>query len=93
MATNKYDDLSSINETRKDWKIKVRVVRLWRGATREGKLFSSFNIMLIDKQVKFIQQSNLILDVNLFFFTMSIVTNGHYHNSREKDPCFCAGKM
>lgn len=42
MAANKFDDLSSINQGRRDWKIKVKVVRFWRGATKEGQFFSNF---------------------------------------------------
>lgn len=51
MATNKYDLLSTLKPGRYDYKIKVRVIMKWRGATRAGEEFKSFNVMLIDKQV------------------------------------------
>ncbi|KAK1354041.1 hypothetical protein POM88_047297 [Heracleum sosnowskyi] len=31
-----------------NWRVKVRVVRLWRGATKQGEQFKSFNVLLLD---------------------------------------------
>ncbi|KAK1369263.1 hypothetical protein POM88_035355 [Heracleum sosnowskyi] len=55
MSSRKYDDLLSIKQARSDWKIKVRVIRKWRGATKIGELFKSFNIMLMDYKENKIQ--------------------------------------
>ncbi|WOH09908.1 hypothetical protein DCAR_0729368 [Daucus carota subsp. sativus] len=47
---NKFTPLASIqsgfNET--NLKIKVRVIRMWRGITKKGEEFTSFNILLLD---------------------------------------------
>lgn len=51
MSTKKYDDLSKLNDARSDWKIKVRVIRIWRGTTMTGEIFKSFNVLMIDKKV------------------------------------------
>ncbi|KAK1390084.1 hypothetical protein POM88_018262 [Heracleum sosnowskyi] len=55
MSSRKYDDLLSLNQARSDWKIKVRVLRKWRGGTKTGELFKSFNIMLMDYKENKIQ--------------------------------------
>ncbi|KAL8095425.1 hypothetical protein AgCh_036760 [Apium graveolens] len=50
MFKAKFDELSSLKVGKFDWKIRVRVIRFWRGATRKGEIFKSFNIILfIDK--------------------------------------------
>lgn len=53
MASAKYDDLATINDRRRDWKIRVKVIRLWRRSTKDGQPFNNFNIMLLHKQVNF----------------------------------------
>ncbi|KAL8119166.1 hypothetical protein AgCh_016615 [Apium graveolens] len=48
MSKEKFDDLTSLKVGKFDWKIRVRVTRFWRGATRKGEIFKSFNIILLD---------------------------------------------
>lgn len=48
------DFISSLNRGRTDWKLKVKVIRFWRGATITGKTFKSFNVILIDEQVSYL---------------------------------------
>ncbi|KAK1383043.1 hypothetical protein POM88_020778 [Heracleum sosnowskyi] len=50
MSSRKYDDLLTLKQARSDWKIKVRVIRTWRGATKTGESYKSFNVMLMDHQ-------------------------------------------
>lgn len=42
-------------------KIKVRVIRLWRGTTKKGEEFTSFNILLLDCKVTFVMFSSTII--------------------------------
>ncbi|WOH01103.1 hypothetical protein DCAR_0520484 [Daucus carota subsp. sativus] len=43
-----YHTLDKLKNGVDDYKIKVRVIRLWRGATRTGEEFKSFNLILLD---------------------------------------------
>ncbi|KAK1373851.1 hypothetical protein POM88_030044 [Heracleum sosnowskyi] len=49
MSSNKFDTIASLRPGRYDYKIKVRVIKKWRGCTRTGEVFKGFNIILIDK--------------------------------------------
>ncbi|KAK1387266.1 hypothetical protein POM88_015444 [Heracleum sosnowskyi] len=42
--------LSSLKEGRTQAKLKVKVIRFWRGSTKSGQVFRSFNVLLIDAQ-------------------------------------------
>lgn len=53
MSAKKYDPLSSLNQARTNWKIKVKVIRIWRGATNTRELFKAFNVILIDEKVSY----------------------------------------
>ncbi|KAK1351971.1 hypothetical protein POM88_053685 [Heracleum sosnowskyi] len=48
MSNNKFDTIASLRPGRYDYKIKVRVIKKWRGSTRTGEVFKGFNIILID---------------------------------------------
>ncbi|KAK1393744.1 hypothetical protein POM88_012800 [Heracleum sosnowskyi] len=50
MSRNKFDSLSNLHPGKYDYQIKVRVIRLWRGATLMGEEFKSFNILLLDAE-------------------------------------------
>lgn len=51
MSRNKFDNIANLQPGRYDYKIKVRVIRLWRGATISGEEFKSLNILLLDAEV------------------------------------------
>ncbi|KAK1395390.1 hypothetical protein POM88_014446 [Heracleum sosnowskyi] len=51
MSGNKYEPLSILKPARYDYKIKVRIIRKWRGVTRTGEEFKSFNVILIDNKI------------------------------------------
>ncbi|KAK1379222.1 hypothetical protein POM88_025966 [Heracleum sosnowskyi] len=38
----------NLKEGNFDWKLKVRIIRLWRGVTKSGEVFKGFNIILLD---------------------------------------------
>ncbi|XP_074373959.1 uncharacterized protein LOC141714333 [Apium graveolens] len=48
MSTNKFDNLRNVCKGRTDWKIKVRVIREWRGKTASGEPFTNYNMLLLD---------------------------------------------
>ncbi|XP_074382370.1 replication protein A 70 kDa DNA-binding subunit E-like isoform X3 [Apium graveolens] len=48
MPRNRYTQLSSLKVGNSDCRIKVRVVRYWKGVTKLGVVFKSFNIILLD---------------------------------------------
>ncbi|KAL1806033.1 hypothetical protein ACET3Z_029101 [Daucus carota] len=48
MSTPQYHTLDKLKVGVDEYKIKVRVVRLWRGSTRTGEEFKSFNLLLLD---------------------------------------------
>lgn len=47
----KYDDLRNVSTGRTDWRIRVRVVREWRGKTATGQPFTNYNLLLLDSKV------------------------------------------
>ncbi|KAL1831004.1 hypothetical protein ACET3Z_000655 [Daucus carota] len=48
MATAQYQTLDKLKAGVDEYKIKVRVIRLWRGSTRTGEEFKNFNLILLD---------------------------------------------
>nr|XP_017225017.1 PREDICTED: uncharacterized protein LOC108201236 [Daucus carota subsp. sativus] len=48
MDTAQYQTLDKIKAGVDEYKIKVRVIRLWRGSTRTGEEFKNFNLILLD---------------------------------------------
>ncbi|KAL8118066.1 hypothetical protein AgCh_015825 [Apium graveolens] len=46
----KFESLSELQPGKYDNKIKARVIRLWRGTTKTGEEFTSFNVLLLDEQ-------------------------------------------
>ncbi|XP_063934942.1 uncharacterized protein LOC135146944 [Daucus carota subsp. sativus] len=48
MATAQYQTLDKLKAVVDEYKIKVRVIRLWRGSTRTGEEFKNFNLILLD---------------------------------------------
>lgn len=55
-----FDTLESIDNTRTDWKIRVRITRMWPSNGNNGNLLG-FNLIL--------------LDVEVYFFSMSMTQN------------------
>lgn len=52
MSKMKFDDFCALKKDKFDWKIKVRILRLWRGISRTGEVFKGFNVLLLDSKVK-----------------------------------------
>ncbi|KAK1382871.1 hypothetical protein POM88_020606 [Heracleum sosnowskyi] len=48
MSAKRVDPITSLKPGRYDYRIKVRVIRKWRGSTKEGEVFKAFNILLLD---------------------------------------------
>lgn len=51
MSSKKIDPIAMLKKGKTDWKIKVKVIRNWRGISQTGEEFKCFNVMLIDQQV------------------------------------------
>lgn len=51
MSSKKFDALSTLNQATTTWKIKVKIIRKWRGATNAGEHFKAFNVLAIDQEV------------------------------------------
>ncbi|WOH05856.1 hypothetical protein DCAR_0625279 [Daucus carota subsp. sativus] len=54
--STQYATLSTMKTGKDNYKMKVRVIRKWRGATKKGEEFKSFNIMLLDHKDTKIQE-------------------------------------
>ncbi|KAK1350604.1 hypothetical protein POM88_054639 [Heracleum sosnowskyi] len=48
MSTNQYHCLKELRPNSYNWKIKVRIIRLWRGVSRNGEEFKGLNMLLLD---------------------------------------------
>lgn len=46
-----YDHLETIDTTRTDWRIRVRVTRMWPSMSSNGNIFLGMNMILLDAQV------------------------------------------
>lgn len=78
--SNKYHDLRNVSPGSYKWKVKVRVVRFWRGISRQGETFKNFNLLLLDDKVfiynlyKTLTRNNMkfcyLLDTCLFLRVM-----------------------
>lgn len=64
MSANKFEPLSNLKAARYDYKIKVKIIRKWRGVTRTGEEFKSFNVILIDKKVTYLILYNILLKLS-----------------------------
>lgn len=53
MSTKDFESLRNVHKGRMDWKIKVHVIREWRGVTTTGIVFKSANYLLLDNKVNF----------------------------------------
>lgn len=51
MSTTDFDNLKTLRPGRTDWKVKVRVIREWRGTTVTGEPFKGYNLLLLDAKV------------------------------------------
>ncbi|KAL1804946.1 hypothetical protein ACET3Z_028014 [Daucus carota] len=50
IKVEKYSTIEKLKNGVDGYKIKVRVIRLWRGSTKDGEEFKNFNIVLIDQK-------------------------------------------
>lgn len=48
----KFDHLESLEKSRSDWKIKVRVTRIWSTTSQDGGSMKGFNLILLDDDVR-----------------------------------------
>ena len=64
MSKTTSDFLRNVHSGRADWKVKVRVIREWRGS-KDGQLFKGFNLLLLDSKV-FSMVYNLLSYVIVF---------------------------
>lgn len=55
MASKNYDSLREIRKGKYDWKVRARVLNLWRGYTISGEAFKLFNLLLLDNKVNIVQ--------------------------------------
>ncbi|PUZ46273.1 hypothetical protein GQ55_7G044000 [Panicum hallii var. hallii] len=73
-----YNLLSQINPTRHNWRIKVRITRMWQvSGTSKGKDFSSLELILIDEEGQGITASIGQKDLNKF--SKSVVEGHRYY--------------
>ncbi|KAK1353477.1 hypothetical protein POM88_051842 [Heracleum sosnowskyi] len=48
MSSNNYVHLRNVEKGRTDWKIKIRIIREWRGVSLTGEKFKGYNLLLLD---------------------------------------------
>nr|XP_017227518.1 PREDICTED: uncharacterized protein LOC108192510 [Daucus carota subsp. sativus] len=46
--SNNYEYLNNVHSGRTDWKVKVRIIREWRGVTITGQPYKGYNLLLLD---------------------------------------------
>lgn len=52
MATESYDRLEFLDKSSTEWKIKVRVTRMWPAISNETSVCKGYNLILIDVSFK-----------------------------------------
>ncbi|KAK1385225.1 hypothetical protein POM88_022960 [Heracleum sosnowskyi] len=50
MSNTMYDTLRNVKKGRTDWRVKVRIIREWRGYTITGEPFKGYNLLLLDSK-------------------------------------------
>lgn len=85
MSNKKIDALATVEKGRYDWKIKVKVIRNWRGATNSGEQFKSFNVLLIDQQVTKSQQIHPHKLMKLFNINFTLHRKRKYMHSSQQN--------
>ncbi|KAK1366288.1 hypothetical protein POM88_041849 [Heracleum sosnowskyi] len=50
MMKLKYNTIDQLKKGSYQWKVRARVIRLWRGVSMSGELFKGFNILLLDEK-------------------------------------------
>lgn len=51
MSTTQCETLRNVQKGRTDWKVKVRIIREWRGITSTGIVFKGYNLLFLDNKV------------------------------------------
>lgn len=51
MSSSKFEYLNNIQKGRTDWRVKVRIIREWKGKNQAGQLFKGYNLLLLDAKV------------------------------------------
>ncbi|KAK1397686.1 hypothetical protein POM88_007549 [Heracleum sosnowskyi] len=50
ITTTKYDSFKDLRTGKYDWRVPARILNLWRGHTKTGEPFKSFNLLLLDNK-------------------------------------------
>lgn len=51
MSSTKFEYLNIVQKGRTDWRVKVRIIREWRGKNQAGQPFKGYNLLLLDAKV------------------------------------------
>lgn len=62
MSLKKIDSFKDLKTGKYDWKVPGRMLSIWRGSTRTGVVFKSFNMLLMDNKVMLLQILFIVLD-------------------------------
>lgn len=87
MATGEFRSLDKLTLGECEAKIKVRVIRIWRGATRVGVEFKNFNVLLLDNKVNRIFSSKSEIQDKYWDFQLNCLLAG------KKGSCFHSNKV
>ena len=52
MSSSKYDRLSALANNKTNWKVKVRLTRIWSGFDKNTGNFKGYNMILLDDDVR-----------------------------------------
>lgn len=61
MAARSFDRINSLEKSNTDWRIKVRVTRMWATVSPDSGTVKGFNLILLDDDVYYLYFKNLKL--------------------------------
>ncbi|KAK1360109.1 hypothetical protein POM88_044583 [Heracleum sosnowskyi] len=79
-----FDNLASVDTSRTNWRIKIRVTRIWPKSTDNGNIFRGMNLILLDSEDFHVHAfaipeiwngiANIIVEGNLYeFFNFTVI--------------------
>lgn len=67
MSATMCENLRNLTTGRTDWKVKVRVIREWRGYTLAGEPFKGYNILILDAKVYFLTSKLFETNFSIYY--------------------------
>ena len=83
MSLIKYDKFNTLNDSKTEWRVRVRAQSIWKGITRSSAEFRGYNIVLFDDSVGIVLCVTLYCRASVF-----ILSSPNYENELNEGDIF-----